>query len=259
MKIIDFQTHPYMQIDASICMYKNSSYLTPDQAKKHLESLGISKICGSVFCLEQDNTKWETVKKANEQAYAIKELYGDFYQLGIRIHPDFVEQSIEEICLARQKGCFLVGEVVPCDSEYYQKAGLNKILKAMECKDMVFSFHTPACDEKEELAIERLVAEHPTVNFVAAHPGEKNHYLRHLQRMKQFKNYYLDLSGTGLFRFGMLNYGIQEVGNDRFLFGSDFPVCDASMYVGSILNDPFLSEEDKRAVLYKNAERLLRL
>ena len=61
MKIIDFHTHPYMQIDASICMYKNSSYLTPDQAKKHIESLGISKICGSVFCLEQDNTKWETV------------------------------------------------------------------------------------------------------------------------------------------------------------------------------------------------------
>ena len=124
---------------------------------------------------------------------------------------------------------------------------------------MVFSFHTPVSDEKEELAIEKLVAEHPTVNFVAAHPGEKDNYLRHLQRIKQFKNYYLDLSGTGLFRFGMLNYGIKEVGNDRFLFGTDFPVCDPAMYVGSSVNDPFLTEEDKRAVLYKNAERLLQL
>ena len=174
MKIIDFHMHPYMQIDSSICMYKDGGYLTPVQAQKYLESLGISKICGSVICLGQDNSKWETIKKANEQAFALKELYGDFYEMGIRIHPDFVDKSIEEICKAQKKGCKLVGEVVPYISGYnYQNEGLNEILSAMEGKNMLFSFHSTVSDENEELAIERLVADHPTINFVAAHPGEK--------------------------------------------------------------------------------------
>ena len=260
MKIIDFHTHPYMQIDGSICMYKGCGYLTPIQAKEYLESIGISKICGSVICLGDNNAEWNSIKKANEQAYELKNLYGDFYEMGIRIHPNYPSQSIEEITFAYSNGCKIVGEVVPYISGYsYQNKGLDTILKAMDNKNMVFSFHSSVTDEKEEVAIERLVADHPTINFVAAHPGEKQNYMKHLKRIKQFNNYFLDLSGTGLFRFGMLNYGIKEVGVERFIFGSDFPVCDPAMNVFGIQKDPFLSEKEKRALLYDNAARLLNL
>ena len=41
--------------------------------------------------------------------------------------------------------------------------------------------------------------------------------------MKRFENAWLDLSGTGLFRYGMLVHGVNEAGFERFLFGTDYP------------------------------------
>ena len=42
-----------------------------------------------------------------------------------------------------------------------------------------------------------MIAENPAVTFVAAHPGEREYFLKHLQRLEKYENAYLDLSGTG--------------------------------------------------------------
>ena len=76
--------------------------------------------------------------------------------------------------------------------------------------------------------------------------------------MKLSENFYLDLSGTGIFRLGLINRGIKEFGAERFLFGTDFPVCTPSMYVGGIAFDPSISENDKELILSKNAKRLFK-
>ena len=127
----------------------------------------------------------------------------------------------------------------------------------MDEREMIVSFHSTGGSRESMEAIDTMVAQHPRITFIAAHPGENDMYLRHLERIEKYPNYYLDLSGTGLFRLGMLHYGIQKVGSKRFLFGTDFPVCDPAMYVGSITNDFCLSEEDKANILYKNAQKLL--
>ena len=93
---------------------------------------------------------------------------------------------------------------------------------------------------------------------VAAHPGEKEQFLRHLDCMERFENYYLDLSGSGLGRMGLLRCGIDRVGKDRFLFGTDFPVCPPHVYIAAVEEDPLLSQEEKQAVFHDNALRLLR-
>ncbi|MBR2373770.1 MAG: amidohydrolase family protein, partial [Lentisphaeria bacterium] len=46
---------------------------------------------------------------------------------------------------------------------------------------------------------------------------------------------YLDLSGSGLFRWGMLRKGIDMIGAERILFGSDFPVVSSGMTVAGVL------------------------
>ena len=38
------------------------------------------------------------------------------------------------------------------------------------------------------LEMGRIVAEHPDVTFVAAHPGEWENFMRHLEQMEQFDN-----------------------------------------------------------------------
>ena len=259
-EIIDFHTHPYLQERDSICYYKDVCKMSTTQAKEYLQGLGIRKICGSVILSAGEDVSWQTIQAMNDEALKVKELYGEFYEVGFHIHAGYVEQSIQEIRRMRALGIRLVGELVPYTHGWnYGSEGFEKILKELDGKDMVVSFHSTYAAEGNEKQIDEMVAKHPTITFVAAHPGEKNSYLRHIERMKRFPNYYLDLSGTGLFRFGMLGYGVSEVGSERFLMGSDFSVCDPSMYVSAITTDPFLTETDKRNILCDNAKRILKL
>ena len=48
MKIIDFHTHPYMEGEKNLCMYREAYALSPMEQKQQLERAGITKICGSV-------------------------------------------------------------------------------------------------------------------------------------------------------------------------------------------------------------------
>ena len=75
--------------------------------------------------------------------------------------------------------------------------------------------------------------------------------------MKRYPNYYLDISGNGILRQGALRHIIDEVGVERILFGSDFPTCNAGMFVGGVLLDDLLTDCEKEMIFSKNAKRLL--
>ena len=153
-------------------------------------------------------------------------------------------------------GVRLVGELVPYYHGWqdYSCSAFDEILDAAEQYGMVVSFHSMDDDQ-----MDAMVKKHPNLVLVAAHPNTMGYYQRHLDRMKLSKNYYLDLSGTGLFRHRMLRYGIDQCGADRFLFGTDFPVCNPAMYVGGVVMDGLLTEEEKQMILADNAKRLLKL
>lgn len=136
----------------------------------------------------------------------------------------------------------------------YSCKEFDEILDAATQYHMVVSFHS-----MDEDAMDAMVKKHPNTVFAAAHPGEYSSYIRHLNRMKMSENYYLDLSGTGLFRHGMLRRGIDECGVERFLFGSDFPICNPAMFIGGVLLDSLITEEERAMIFAGNAKRLLSL
>ena len=173
------------------------------------------------------------------------------------MHPDFVDESIAEIEEMYAQGIRLIGELVPYLHGWsdYSNRNLSKILDAAGERHMVVSFHT-MLDEQDEMT--RMVLEHPDVTFVAAHPGDKAVYIKHLERMELCGNLYLDLSGTGIFRYGSIAYGVERVGSERFLFGTDYPICNPRMYVQAIYQEP-ISEADRENIMHRNAERLLKL
>ena len=107
--------------------------------------------------------------------------------------------------------------------------------------------------------MDEMVRRHPGVVFVAAHPGEYGAFMRHMDRMKLSENYYLDLSGYGIFRHGMLKHAVDEFGAERFLFGSDYPTCNPAMYLGGVLLDDLISDAEKELIFAGNAKRLLKL
>lgn len=257
-EIIDFHTHPFDDCDTNICSHQEYLNMTSESTAEYLKGLGISKICGSVIYrgAEKDSDPWEWIAESNRRALALKEQYGDFYIPGFHVHPDYVKESCAEIEKMHKLGVHLIGELVPRRygwSDYSAKA-FDEILDAATAYGMVVNFHSMDDDQMDEM-----VRKHPNTVFVAAHPGEYDKYMRHLERMKMSENYHLDLSGTGLFRHGMLRHGIDLFGAERFIFGSDYPTCNPAMFIGGVAVDTQLSDEEKKLILAGNAKRLLQM
>lgn len=257
-EIIDFHTHPFREPYHNIASHKDFCGMSEENTREIYSSLGISKICGSVVTIVKDrfSSTWEKIRYNNDTALSLWESYGDFYVPGFHIHPDYPEESIAEIHRMHKKGVRLIGELVPYIDGWdsYARRELAPILTEAGRHNMLVSFHTMAED-----TIDEMVARHPDVVFVAAHPGEYPSLMQHVARMKKYENYYLDISGTGIFRYGSLRRLIDEVGAHRILFGSDFPTCSPAMFLGAVLHDPLLRDGEKEMIFAENAKRLLTL
>lgn len=257
-KIIDFHTHPYLSAAENSCMYQDDFKLTVQEARADLERAGITHICGSV--IEVGGYSGIThLRQLNETALKLKELYGDFYTPGFHIHPGFVEDSLEIVEFMHENGYQLIGELVPYMHGWnergldYGSDELGKILELAGKYHMILSFHTMTEWGAET---EHMIASHPDVTFVAAHPGERAQCMRHLELMETYENMYLDLSGTGIARYGMIREAVRRVGAERILFGTDYPIQNPGMYVEAVRFE-HISEEERALIFYGNAERIL--
>lgn len=254
-EIIDFHTHPFIQQKNNICAHTDVVKMDVHTTRALFEKLGVLKICGSVVNCNNDGDVWQKVKQNNDEALRLKEIYGDFYIPGFHIHPDYVEESLKEIERMKQKGIKLIGELVPYVDKWqngYDSENMSVLLDAAAKNNMIVNFHS-----MREDAMDEMVKRHKDVVFVAAHPGEYKEFMRHIERMKFSENYYLDLSGYGIFRHGMLKKAVETFGEDRILFGSDYPTCNAGMYIGGVLFDDLLTDRQKEKILSLNAKRLL--
>ncbi len=255
-EIIDFHTHPFVDEKTNICWHREFCNMSKDNTIDVFKKLGVSKICGSVIENSLSNTAsgWDKIKSSNDTALKLWEYYGDFYVPGFHIHPDFVEESLKEIDCMHQKGIKLIGELVPYLDGWsdYSCEEFSVLLDSAGKHNMIVSFHSMGDDE-----MDKMVKEHPDVIFVAAHPGEYTSFMRHVERMKYSENYYLDLSGTGIFRYGMLRHAIDAFGADRILFGSDYPTCNPGMFIGGVLFDNLLTDNEKEKIFATNAKKLL--
>ncbi len=251
-EIFDFHTHPFLTNEENICSHIAYCDMGVDQTPGYLRSLGISGIAGSVF--GRCNGRWSEIALLNDHALRLRDRYGDFYVPGFHVHPAFVDESCREIERMAAQGVRLIGELVPYAQGWddYSCPGFSVILDEATRHGMVVSFHG-----MNEDSMDRMVQAHPGTILICAHPGEYDGVVRHFARMKMSKNYYLDLSGAGLFRHGMLRHGIDEFGAERFIFGSDFPTCGPATYIGAVALDPLYSDEERRLVFSKNARRLL--
>lgn len=255
MKIIDFHTHPYMSEEQNLNMYREIYSLSVEEQKKQLLKAGISQICGSVIMPMKEEAEFETIRLCNRAAWNIQEVMGDFYIPGVHIHPSFVRESCEEIEWAYQNKIRLIGELVPYSHGWsnYDEQGLLEILDCAKQYRMVVSYHSTNTDQ-----VDKMLMENPEISFVAAHPGERIRVEQHVERMKKYPNLYLDLSGTGLFRYGLLKYLVKQVGSQRIVFGTDYPICNPEMYVHAVYGED-ISCRDRENIFFRNAERLLQL
>lgn len=256
-EIIDFHTHPFLGKKENICSHMEYCNMSVENTPEVFRKLGISKICGSVVRETQPHeSPWKKIKQNNDTALKLAEIYKDFYIPGFHIHPDFLEESFAEMKRMDEKGVRLIGELVPYLDGWsdYSDSSFSELLDEAGKRNMIVSFHSMGEEE-----MDKMVKAHPDVIFVAAHPGEYHSFMRHIERMKLSENYYLDVSGYGIFRYGMLRHAIDCFGADRILFGSDYPTCHPGMYVGGVLFDNLLTDTEKEKIFSENAKKLLGL
>ncbi len=102
--------------------------------------------------------------------------------------------------------------------------------------------------------IAKMAKKHPSLRILMAHlTGAK---IRGIQDIKAYPNVLLDTSGSQP-EEGYLERAIEELGADRVLFGSDYPIRAFSTQLGRI-ESVSLSDEDRAKVLYKNALKFFR-
>ena len=256
IEIIDFHTHPFNSYASNICSYKDTFNMTEEDIMSDMKSYGISKICGSYFYadgIERFSSQLERIKVENREALALRDRLGGFYVPGIYIHPDYTEESIEELELMHASGVKLIGELLPYHHKWdsYDHPGIHPILDLAGKYGMVVNFHEMLSD-----TVAGMVKAHPDVTFVAAHPGEYPGVMMHVERMMKYENVCLDISGTGIFRLHALKYIVEKVGSERVLFGTDYPVCNPGVYIGGVIAEN-MKDADVENIFSKNAKRLL--
>jgi predicted TIM-barrel fold metal-dependent hydrolase len=119
---------------------------------------------------------------------------------------------------------------------------------------MVLDVHT----ELEEM--QYIIQKFPQATIVFPHFGDSHEYghiFKRIDLVAQHTNCYLDTSGSGHDRMGMLEYAVQKIGADRVLFGSDFSINDPGTVIARIQNS-FLSEDQKKKILSENLQQLLK-
>ena len=251
MIIIDAHVHPFEVLSQRTGRY--TQHVTDMEVfREDLERAGISHCCGSV--IERfDGSDWSVLQNMNNAALRLWEQYEDFYTPGFHIHPNFVRESCEEIERMDKAGVKMIGELVPYSMNWssYACREAEEIFTLAQEKGMTVNVHPSTDQDLEEFA-----SKYPKLDIIVAHPRDGADYAENLARIQRHENVYLDLSGTGLFRYGMLRYGLDKVGKERILFGTDYPICNPGMYVEAVLFEK-LSDDELEYIMEKNARRLI--
>ena len=226
---------------------------------RRIRECRVSVFCGSVIDSARRGTceSFDAIRKVNDSALKLWKKFGGAYVPGFHVHPAFLRESlgkVERMHTGRGKACgrarSLHSRLGPVRTRLRQQRTDGDPVAGGRVRYGREHHTMPEWAPQ----MEKMVRSCPGVTFVAAHPGQKADYLLHVERMKKYTNLYLDISGTGLFRYGLRSSAVKQW--VRILFGTDYPICNPRMYVQAVLGE-HISQEEKENILFKNAKRML--
>jgi predicted TIM-barrel fold metal-dependent hydrolase len=250
-EIIDCHIHPFCREAENTCFFPGT--VNADSFVDKLRRSGITKCCGSVI-RKLENPTFEEIKELNREAIKFRNSYPGFFIPGVHVHANYPEESCRELeTLHATENICWIGELVAYFFDYksYVTAGMNQVYELAQDLNLPINIHPYGLDE-----IEQICQNFPKLPVVIAHPtADKNGIIARYELIRKYQNAYLDLSGSGLFRWGMLKHGINIAGKHKFLFGTDFPICNPAMMIEAIKFE--LTDDDElEAIFSGNFKRL---
>ena len=251
-EIIDAHSHPFVG-ECIGAPYGHPK--TMEEFDYEMKKVKVDYYAGSLVYL-RPVTDYAEIRQLNEDALRVRDKYPSYIP-GIQVHGDFPEESIADIHkYYHEDGIRLIGELVPylMKTGEYNSPGMIEILKEAGKLGM-----TASLDGGFRETVVPVLENCPNLKVVLAHPGapwgDDSAKIR-FQWVSEYENLYMDISGTGLYRWNMLRYGIDVCGAHKLLFGSDMPVCSVGMYLYGVLSEN-LTKEELSLVLAGNFKRLL--
>ena len=254
-EIIDAHTHPFLDPADCIGAYGQPKSMAEFDAE--MKKVGSVRYAGSVISVRRANDGWAGIKGMNEDALRIRDQFPGYIP-GIQVHGGYPQESCEELHRMYDQGVRMVGELVPYSlhTENFNSPGMITIFKEMEKLNMLASVHHGTRGE-----LLPVLEACPDLKIMMAHPGEPwgdedMNSKKRLEFVAQHKNLYMDISGYGPHRWGMIRWAIDLCGAEKIIFGSDMPTCPAGMYLYAALCEN-LTDAELRLLLAGNFKRLI--
>lgn len=130
------------------------------------------------------------------------------------------------------------------------------LLEICQSKNLPVMFHCGSLHKETSVDVLLQVArEFKTIPFILAHMGGTNPYLT-AEKAYKFDNVFLETSVSSHV-FNPIKSIVCKVGEDRVIYGSDFPCGSPSLEIFRIL-DANLTSTQIEKILYKNFERIFK-
>ena len=155
---------------------------------------------------------------------------------GIKLHPDFQKFAVDD----------------PIAEEIYKAAVRENLPVLFHAGDSRYGYSNPH-------RIAAVARKFPDLKIIAAHFGGYSEWDESVKNLKETENVMFDTSSTLDFLGPDKAYNLlEQLGVDRFFFGTDFPMWDHKEELARFLKLP-LSETEREAIFHKNFENWLNL
>ena len=262
MRVIDFHTHYYPDKIVEKALNKAIEFIKPVTNGTRaglLESMKKNNIAYSV-ALPMVNCP-ENARSLN--LWASRENHDEIIMFG-SVHPEeeTPEETLKYVAEMGMKGIKVHPEY---QNFHFADPKYDRIWSACADLDLIVLTHTgfdimfppPYHCTPEDLA--QVIKRHPKLKLVAAHGGGMRMF-DEVEKHLCGKNIYFDLAFMNDMNIDTetLNRLVQRHNEDCILYGSDSPWCDQGEMI-EIVQNLSVSEEAKKKIFHKNAEKLLKI
>ncbi len=263
MEIIDAHAHIYPvkiaeKATAAIGEFYDIKMAMPAGVPERLIEVG-KKAGISRFVVHSCATKAAQVRSINEFIKRETEERKEFLGF-MTLHEDLTEEEIAEEVEWCVKNGFKGVKLHPDFQKFYiDGENAEKIYRAVGDK-LPILFHTG--DDRYEyskpIRLARIAKKYKNVNFIGAHFGGYRCW-DELDCYTGLDNVYFDTSSSLPFiSVEKAKTLIRKFGVEKFFFGTDFPMWDATEELGRFLKIP-LKDSEREKILAQNLKMLLKL
>ena len=259
--IIDFHAHIYPEKIAekatkAISDFYSAPMVYNGKCEELLESgakIGVVK-----YIVHSTATKPMQVESINDFIAAAKDEHPEFIGFGT-MHPDYnnFEDELKRVVSLGLRGIKLHPDFQKFQIDCLKMDDVYEVMADLKLPVLV---HAGDCryDYSGPKRIRNVLEKHPNLTVIAAHFGGYTEWDASLEYLVGQKVYFDTSSSLWKLPLEKANAMIKKHGVEQFLFGSDFPMWDHEDEL-SRFNQLDLNAEEKQAILYDNAAKLLKL